>query len=106
MTIQAKHLKTDTGRDAREQVVIKTKQGVTAFQSFGKTIVVTSPNRPTLVNVEHWDSNQTTLKYLKRFLGKDDYSKQELKLYLDMTHFRYVSAEVIETIWDIESNIS
>src|SRR5690625_3792150 len=106
MTIQAKHLKTDTGRDAREQVVIKTKQGVTAYQSVGKTIVVTSPNRTTLVNAEHLDSNQITIKYIKQFIWKDEYSKKEIKLYLDMKHFRYVSDEVIETIWDIESNIS
>lgn len=104
--MRAKPLKTDTGRDARDQVTIKNKHGVTVFQSFGKTIALTSPQRPTLINRELWESNQTTLKYLKRFLGKDDYSKQELKLYLDMDHFMFVSTETIETIWKIESNIS
>lgn len=103
--VSAKHLKTDTGRDASEQVIIKNSHGVTVFQSFGHVIALTSAMRPTLINRERWDTNQTTLKYLKRFLGKDDYSKQELKLYLDMKHFRLVSDEVIETIWDIESGV-
>ena len=99
-------MRTETGRAAREQAILKTRHGVTAFESFGKVIALTSPNRPTLINRDYWDSNQTTLKYFKQFLGKDDYSKQELRLHLDMQHFRQVSNEVIATLWDIESNIA
>lgn len=104
--MKAKPLKTDTGRDARDQVLIKTDKGVTIFQSFGKVIALTSPLWPTLINREFWEGNQTTEKYLKRFLGKDDYSKQELKLYLSLDHFRMVSDDALQTIWELESNIS
>lgn len=97
------NLKTETGRDAREQVIIKSGKGPTAFISFGNVIAVSAPNRATLINADLWDSNQTTLKYLKQWLGKDNYSKQAMRAYLDMAHFKLVSDDVINTIWELET---
>lgn len=102
--LKARHLKTDSGRDAAEQVIIDSGRGTKAFISFGKVIAITSALRPTVVNTDYWDSNQTTLKYFKRFLGKDEYSKQEVKLYLNMSHFKHVSNDVIATLWELETD--
>lgn len=97
------HLKTDTGRVASKQVVLASERGTRAFSSFDRIIAVTSPTRATLINRQHWDKNQTTLKYLKQFLGKpEDMPKAELRTYLEMQHFYWTDDEVLQALWKLE----
>jgi hypothetical protein len=84
---------------APNQVVISTDKGL-FLQSYG-SIVAFKPHDPMDYHSkclgEHWDYSATTLKYVKQFMGWDQYSKKDIKGFVKnaLVKFNYLLEEEV-----------
>jgi len=71
------------------QTVVK-ERGVTKFYSYGSLVAKEHRDGSISISKKYWAYSKTTLKWLKVFLGLEDYSKKELKECLNKSKYKFV----------------
>lgn len=79
----------DSGKEVPNQYIIKMQDGSQFFQSYGTLIAKIDAAGKIMVTAA-WDYSQTTVKYLKQFLGTS-LTKAQIKKRIDAGEIQLVS---------------
>ena len=95
--IEIRHLVTASGNDAPNQLVHQIGD-YHVFISYG-VIIAINARYTTFINRDYWDYSQTTLKYLKQFLGTSRTKAQLAKVFENLREFELYSNDFMNDMY-------
>lgn len=96
-TIEIRHLVTASGSDAPNQLIHQIGE-YHVFISYGEIIAINT-RTTTFVNRDLWDYSQTTLRYLKQFLGTSRTKAQLAKVFENLSEFELCSNDFMKDMY-------